>query len=216
MYIPFSQCKEISKQNFETVLHIGAHHGEEAIQYVQNGVKEIIWVEANKKLMAQLFDKTVMFPVNQYYVNQCLSDVDKEQIEFHISNNGQSSSILELGTHSTMYPHIQYVDKVSMTARRLDDLAKEATSGKYVPYEKVDFVNLDVQGAELKVLTGFGVLLEKQYGIKAIYTEVNLEHVYKDCCLVNEIDDYLSLYSFRRAATACPEKTWGDALYVRV
>ena len=49
-----------------------------------------------------------------------------------------------------------------------------------------------------------------------IYTEVNIKHLYKDCALISEIDDFLEQYNFFRRETVMTQNGWGDALYVRI
>lgn len=51
---------------------------------------DIIWMDANKNLV---------------------SDKDDEMVMFNIANNGQSSSILEFGTHSSEHPDVKFIDK---------------------------------------------------------------------------------------------------------
>jgi FkbM family methyltransferase len=213
MYISFQECiKQCGGQPFKCVIHVGAHYGEEALDYKNCGVEKIIWFEACRDFMSTLYSHTQkVFGLNQQYFNECLSDVLDEEIEFNIANNGQSSSMLELGTHAKLYPHISFVKKVKMKTKRFDKLME---SQKMLHFEEYDFINLDVQGAELKVLKGFGDLLTKP-NIRAIYTEINTEKVYKDCCLVEEIDDYLNEFGFNRILTKGECSQWGDALYFR-
>jgi hypothetical protein len=49
--------------------------------------------------------------------------------------------------------------------------------------------------------------------IEYIYTEVNKEKLYKDCCLIEEIDTFL--IDFERKITDWTPFGWGDALYVK-
>jgi FkbM family methyltransferase len=200
-------------QKFKGVLHIGAHAGEEFSSYIETGVERVAWFEANPNLIPQLKSNTANESVEQYYYNVCLSENDGEKIVFNFSNNGQSSSILELGTHAKMYPHIQYTGRQEMVARRMDKVILE--NFKELDIRKYDFINLDVQGAELKVLKGFGNLLAKEW-IKGIYTELNFEEVYKGCALAHEIDAYLKPFGFTRILTQgeCPQ--WGDGYYLRL
>jgi len=213
MYISMKDCTlACACLPFKGVLHIGAHRGEEAEDYQKNGVKRVVWVEGNPDLMPELKQRTSRFTgLLQNYVEACVSDTE-EDIEFNIASNGHSSSILELGTHATMYPHIVYTKTVKVRTQRMDKLIPKFSSFSMSDF---DFLNLDVQGAELKVLQGFGELL-KSPNLKAIYSEVNMEHVYKDCCLVEELDEYLKTFGFQRIVTAAPEKTWGDALYIKI
>jgi FkbM family methyltransferase len=213
MLIPFRSCVERAG-TFSSVVHIGAHLGEEAGDYKANGVKSVVWFEANRNLMAQLFENTQKHDMKQEYFCAVLSDKDGEEVNFSITNNGQSSSILELGTHKIYHPHIHVVDSKKLQTKRFDTLA-ELNRNK-IDLGSVDFINLDVQGAELKVLQGFGSILGNFKNIKAVYTEVNSEEVYVGCALAPQIDAFLGEFGFLRVATKMTEARWGDALYLRV
>lgn len=213
MYINFERCvREAGNQPFKGVVHIGAHRGQEAQDYANNGVKDVLWVEANKKMMKHLYDKTCNVPIKSHYFCATLSDKDDETVTLNVTNNEQSTSILELGTHATMYPHITIAERVPVQTKRFETLWRENIGE--IDLDNYDFVNIDVQGAELKVLKGFGEIWN-QVPIRAVYAEVNFEHVYKGCCLVEELDEYLGNFGFQRVLTAAPEGTWGDALYLR-
>lgn len=204
------QCIQLSGGTpFKGVIHIGAHLGEEGQDYQDNGVEKVVWFEANPELMEELEKRTEnLKKLKQGYVGACLSD-KKGKAFFNVANNGQSSSLLALGTHAKLYPHIQYTKSIEVETHRMDEF--EPLNADIHDY---DFINLDVQGAELKVLKGFGELL-KLPNFRAIYSEVNSEHVYEGCCLVGELDTYLREFGFKRIATAAPEKAWGDSLFVR-
>jgi FkbM family methyltransferase len=215
MLIPFHECiVQSGGRPFEGVLHIGAHHGEEAADYHQCGVKKVLWVEANPILMKTLWDKTNMFHgMKQDYENLALSDTDGVRVNLNITNNSQSSSLLPLGTHAEHYPHIKVTNTLEVVTKRFDTFYKEKRA--YLDLGSYDFVNLDVQGVELNVLKGFGNLFDKFRNIKAIYTEVNVEEVYKGAALLPEMDVYLNSLGFNRMITKITEYNWGDALYVR-
>jgi FkbM family methyltransferase len=189
------------------VLHVGANVGEEAPVYDELGIKKVIWVEANEKLLPQLSAQCRKF--NHSYLHACISDVHGEEVTFNISNNaGQSSSILELGTHKTAHPEVHYVEKVTMLTKRLDCVFNSPFD-----FHSYDFLNIDLQGAELKALRGMGELLHR---FKWAYLEVNQAELYKGCALVEDIDMYMIGYGFRRAETKwCGNTGWGDALYVK-
>lgn len=211
MYIPISKCVSLSANKpFKNVVHIGAHHGQEGQSYAQAGVESVVWVEACRRFMGNLFDNTKGLPLSQRYLNVCLSDVSGEEVQFNISNNGESSSMLEFGTHSTLHPQVSFVDKLSLVTQRFDELA----TSESIDTNLIDFINVDVQGAELKVLKGFGEILSKD-NVRAVYTEVNFEHVYKDCCLITELDEYLATFNFKRVLTKGELKEWQDALYLK-
>lgn len=197
---------------FNGVIHIGAHGAEEAEDYGKNGVQKVFWIEANPALMKKIEERCAKFIPTNYLCNVCVSDVDGEKITFNFANNGQSSSMLKLGTHAKMYPHIEYVGSSEMITQRMETVLKQC--GEEIKVEDFNFINIDVQGAELKVLKGFGDLL-KLDNIRAVYTELNFEEVYEGCALTHEIDEYLKQFGFERvvARGECPQ--WGDGLYIK-
>lgn len=194
------------------VLHIGANIGEEAPVYRELGIKRVIWIEANPYIFEKL-DKylTANFSGEQVAINTCIGDEDKETV-LHESNNGsQSSSILELGTHKTAHPEVHYVRDIPVRMRRVDGM--EAMKSCFEENDLIDFLNIDIQGAELKALKGMGEYLKK---ISWAYLEVNKEPLYVGCGLVGEIDEYLSGFGFKRVETLWAGNTgWGDALYIK-
>jgi hypothetical protein len=93
---------------------------------------------------------------------------------------------------------------VVVRTKRLDKILE----GRKVP----DFVNLDIQGVELRALKSLGDLITE---VDVVYTEVNKRYVYEGCDLIKDIDDYLGGYGFRRIATRWVFRAgWGDALYI--
>lgn len=186
------------------IIHIGAHMREEKQAYVANGVSDILWVEGNEKI----YRNSLLYGLleDELFFNEIIADKDGEIFEFKITNNGESSSILDLEKHKIYHPHIHVTETVAVKTKRFDTLVKENN----VDVTKYNFLNLDIQGAELLALKGFGDLLT---GIDYIYTEVNETDIYKDCALIGEIDEYLS--DFERVETAMTEFKWGDALYRR-
>ena len=186
------------------IIHIGAHMREEKQAYVSNGVTDILWVEGNEKI----YRNSLLYGVleTELFYNEVIADKDDEIFEFKVTNNGESSSILDLEKHKIYHPHIYVTETIAVKTKRFDTLVKEND----VDVSKYNFLNLDIQGAELLALKGFGDLLK---GIDYIYTEVNETDIYKDCALIGEIDEYLS--DFERVETAMTEFKWGDALYRR-
>lgn len=133
-----------------------------------------------------------------------------EKVNFNISNNGQSSSILELNQHRQFYPDIYYVKTFTTTTKLLINIID-----KYVKKYDIhfNFLNLDIQGTELKALKGMSDYLDK---VDYIYTEVNKDYLYTNCSLIQELDEYLSLFNFMRVETKWVEGyNWGDAFYIK-
>jgi FkbM family methyltransferase len=194
----------VQKYNIQIkgILHVGAHECEELPSYENYITRDnILWVEA-------LPDKVDMckqkFP-NLLIENAVVSD-KVETVTFNRSNNGQSSSFLDFGLHKVHHPYVWYVDSFSAETKLLEEILCNYS----IPY---NFVNLDIQGTELKALMGMESYLPT---IDYIYTEVNSDYVYENCSLINEIDDYLGKFGFKRVETKWWEDCkWGDAFYIR-
>jgi FkbM family methyltransferase len=194
----------VSKYNivFKGILHVGAHECEEIQDYEQYiGRNKIVWIEA-------LPDKVEIckyrFP-NILIENAVVSNAI-ENVTFHVSNNGQSSSILEFGLHAHFHPHVHYTHSFEIETK----LLKNIICNYNIDY---NFLNLDIQGAELKALQGMEEYLPK---VDYIYTEVNSDYVYQGCALITEIDAYLLKFGLHRVETNwCENFRWGDAFYIR-
>lgn len=203
--------------NPKGVLHVGANVGEECEVYIELGLYKQVWIEASPGIFRRL-NTNVGKWAGVWTINACISDTDDEDVLFHISNNGsQSSSILELGTHKVAHPEVHYIADIPMKTKRIDSLFpysiySDAMSPK-ITLDGLDFLNIDIQGAELKALRGMGDLLHQ---FKWAYLEVNKEELYKGCALVGEIDNYLLGFGFKRVETFwCGNTGWGDALYIK-
>jgi len=187
------------------VLHIGAHLGEEAAIYDAQGVTDVVWVEGNPDLIAQLTENVV--PYGHTVIEGLVSETDGTPVDFNIANNGYSSSLLELGTHTTAHPDVFFTETKHLVANRLDTLLERAN----VDLARFNYLCLDLQGAELMCLRGAPNVLS---AVDYIYTEINEDELYVGCARVPDLDAFLS--AFRRVETEMAEgKGWGEALYVR-
>jgi FkbM family methyltransferase len=193
----------VNKYNiiFKGILHVGAHECEELGWYEKYISRDkILWVEAMKGKVE--FCKSIYHGIN--IENAIVSDVE-EPIKFKISNNGQSSSILDFGLHSQYHPQVHYVSEIDGNTVLLKNI---------LPKYNIDynFLNFDIQGAELKALKGMEEYLNK---VDYLYTEVNSDYVYKECALIQEIDEYLKKFGLERVETHWTDCKWGDAFYIR-
>jgi len=208
MLISFDKINEILLKNNITIkgaLHIGAHECEELSFYYQLNLKneDIIWIEA---LIHKVLEAQSRNIPNVY--NAIITNEDDKQIIFNVSNNFQSSSILDFGTHKSSYPDIQYLFKFLCETVTIDTFVKRNN----IDISKLNFWNFDIQGAELLALKG---ATESIKYADAIYLEVNDRQVYKNCALISEIDEFLETYSFKRVLTEFTSEGWGDALYIK-
>jgi FkbM family methyltransferase len=190
------------KINFNGILHVGAHECEEIHsynKYLPNN--KIVWVEAIPDKVNICKNKFPDINIENAIISDKIEDVT-----FNVSNNFESSSFLQLQLHSVYHPHIHYTNSFQGTTTTLDTIIQK--------YDiDFNFVNLDIQGVELKALKGMESYL---HNIDYIYTEVNSDYVYKDCALIGEIDEYLKKFGLIRVETFFTDCKWGDALYVRI
>lgn len=187
--------------NIKGIIHIGAHELEEKIFYNKLNC-QVIWIEGNINI------------VNKYRhsgdIIYCavISDKDEEEKEFIITNGYQSSSILELKTHKQEHPEIHEIYRYKVKTKRLDTLMQEQN----VDLTNLNFLNIDIQGAELLALKGAGKVLDH---MDYLYLEVNEKELYEGCALLPELDDFLEKANFTRVETSMTKHGWGDALYIR-
>jgi len=193
------------------VFHVGASSGQERDDYLNAGVKDVIWIEGDPKVF-QLLHKNLAHPKYSFMIpiNECISDEDGKETVMHISNNeGQSSSLLEFEHHKIDHPEVKFVYDITVKTKRIDSILEE----QLLDLADYDFLNIDLQGAELLALKGMGEELHK---INYAYLEVNRKKEYKDCPLVEDIDYYMGKFGFKRVETQFAGNFgWGDALYLR-
>lgn len=201
MLIPLHQLIKKYNINFKGILHVGAHECEELNEYEQYISRDkILWIEA---LPGKVYFCKNKYP-NINIENAIVSDVI-ENIVFKVSNNGQSSSMLDFGLHSKYHPRVHYITAFQGQTSLLKDILPKYN----INY---NFLNFDIQGAELKALKG---MEEYLHNVDYLYTEVNSDYVYKDCALVTELDEYLKQFGLVRTETSWTDFNWGDAFYIK-
>lgn len=204
-----------SKYNIQSkgILHLGASTGQEAQKYKELGIERVIWVEA----IPDIYTKLLRHLRDGGYdgegiscINACVSDVDGEKVSFNISNNeAQSSSFLQLGHHKIIHPTVEYVEEITMYTKRVSTMLIENN----LDLAGINFLNADLQGAELLALKGMGDLLR---WFKYCYLEVNKKETYVGCPLIEEVDEYLALFGFKRVETGTwVADCWTDSLYIK-
>ncbi len=215
MLLDFNNLVSQYNMNITGVIHIGGHYGSEYDEYCKyDSIQHMLFYEPNPDSFAKLEEK-VGHDARVTVVNTALGPFSCEMDLYQeTSNLGQSNSLLEPHLHKEQYPHIPFDGKIKVKVHPLD---------KYEPSDIFNFINIDVQGFELEVFRGAKKTLQH---IDFIIAEVNKEELYKDCALVDELDEYLSKFNFNRVETKWitdttlgtyrPKgETWGDALYVK-
>ena len=208
MLISFDEIYGIllEKKIFITgALHIGAHECEELPVYHKLALndEDVIWIDAIGVKVEQARNRGIP---NVYHAT--ITDKDDEMIEFNVSNNIQSSSVLEFGTHSQEHPGVVFIGKIQQPSITIDTFFERNN----LDASKCNFWNFDIQGAELLALKGARRSIQHA---KVIYLEVNEKELYTNCGLITDIDLYLIQFNFVRVLTTMTPHGWGDALYIK-
>ena len=183
------------------ILHLGANLCQEKDLYNTIGITDdnILWIEANTDIINS----------NQSnIINAVISDKDNEEIDFIITNNNKYSSIFDLYKNLEEHPEIIEVERRKVETITLNTLYENNN----IPYDKYDFINLNLGGAELKALKGADKILPH---IKTVYTKVLTTELYKYCGFLSELDLFFEYYGFKKIAIEMTENYLGDALYIK-
>lgn len=198
----------ITKYNLKIkcILHIGANYCQEQNEYTNIVSKDkIFWIEANPKIVDDIKKSNPDYNI----YSALITDKNNEEIDFNISsNNSLSSSIFEFEKHAINHPSIVMIEKIRLNTITLDTFMIE----NKIPYNP-NLLVIDVQGAEYNVLLGGQKTLEH---VDIILTEVNIDYTYKDCTLIDKLDNLLELNNFKKVYQYIwKNHTYGDAIYIR-
>jgi hypothetical protein len=184
------------------IIHIGAHYGEEYVIYKQLDTKNLMFFEPLSKNF-KVLKENVSDEVQCYNLALGNKTCDIEMYVEH-TNQSRSSSVLKPKYHLTQYPGIQFTDIETVKMCKLD----------HIEFNKSDYnvIIIDVQGYELEVLKGSSDFLNN---VDLIISEINIEEMYENCVLTDELCDFLSKYKFKMVEKYCPHSTWGDGIFIK-
>ena len=205
MLIPLNYLV-IYPDKIKGIIHIGAHELEELNAYLRKKIKKVIWIEANKEKYD--FIERKLSPFEEMKLGKFAAGSKRNKLVLNIANNGQSSSLLDLGTHKKYYPEISYSSVQDVDVIPVDEWIEE----KSINRSQYNFVNIDIQGYELEALKG---MVQQLKFIDYLYLEVNFNQVYKNCSTLTDIDTFLKKYNFKRVGMYRTPKGWGDAVYAK-
>lgn len=188
------------------VMHVGAFAGEEINQYRSLGLCNTIMFEPQEHLYNDIKSRCI---IDEKIHNVALGS-ERGTKEMYISfrdggvaqGSGASSSLLKPKVHLEEHPEVTFPETQMVEVHTLDDY--------YDP--QYNFLNIDVQGYELEVLKGGTKTLEN---IDAMILEVNRDEVYEGCPMIEDIDNFVESFGFKRIAEVWQSTSWGDALYAR-
>lgn len=172
---------------------------------------QVYAIEARADNYHELQDNVIDFNCkNITPINACLSDAQGEapfwssygdsgnRKEWETGN--KSSSIMQPTGHVTEHRWCRF-SRGSIKTLRFDALA--------IPV--VDFLHLDVQGAEIKVLLGFGKVLNS---LRMVWLEVARKELYQGQPLASDVETFMLAQGFKKVKDTCNNK-YGDQLWSR-
>jgi FkbM family methyltransferase len=187
------------------IIQLGAHRFQEKEIFTGLGVFNFVLVEPQRQAFEIMKERAK--GLNALCFNVAVSD---KRGFFTMNcdnvNQGQSSSLLKPKDHLIIYPGIEFPRTETVEVELLENLPFD--------WDKYNVLVMDLQGNELNAMKGSGNLLNY---IDAIYTEVNFREMYQDGCLMEELDEFLDKFKFKRVATG-PDfnnQGWSDAFYVK-
>lgn len=210
----------INLSSVETILEVGSCEAEDTIKMVKLFPKATIHCfEPLEKNIARAKSNLKKYASTKHVVfNQAAVSNKVSTATFYVSEGapddapkdplwdyGNKSSSLLAPTNNEHHAWLKFQKKIQVPTVRLDEYLKSNT------IQKVDFIHMDVQGAELDVLKGLGKELNK---VSAIWLEVESAELYKDQPLEKEIDEFMKGHGFT-CVLSTVGKILGDKLYVQ-
>jgi len=203
MILDFDYVYDKYNLNVSGLLHIGGHYGGELQKYKSHNINNIVLFEPLSSNFSVLSEAVKNIGGNIVAHQVALGNDNRKVIMNISSNEAQSSSILIPKVHLTVHPEVLFNGTEEVEMKKLDDY----------DYKDYNMIVVDVQGYELEVLKGATQTL---HNIDYIYCEVNRDEVYEGNARVEEIDEFLSTYGFKRVETQWYyTEVWGDALYMK-
>lgn len=210
---PFQAIKELGLQPPRGVLQVGASYGQEMKWFIDNGIQAGVFIEPLPEPF-QVLSQTCRQLPNFVAVNALCAEETGQKVSFHVaSNGGQSSSMLKPMNHLTEFDFVRFNEPIEMVSNRLDHvIAFLQQHGHGATCEALNFLYMDTQGAELKVLRGAGAVLDR---IDYIVSEVTRNRMYDGAPQLAELMAFLEPLGFCLNNVNFDIHHHGDALFVR-
>jgi FkbM family methyltransferase len=203
-----------------SIFDIGACEGEDAVRYSRLFPNATIYVfEPRPDNLTKIKSNFKDYNITSARVFDVALSSSKGTATFYLSsgkpNNTSESDEWDYGNKSSsllppsekMREHtewLQFKDTLEVVTERLDTLCEREK------VDIIDFIHMDVQGAELMVLQGAGGMINR---IKAVWMEVEAVELYKGQPLKSDVEQFMLANDF-----ICVKSTVGavagDQLYV--
>lgn len=203
--------RDQGREQIDTVVHVGAHHGQELDDYLALKPRQILWIEADPQTYVELNRRMLSVTSKEtkiLWLNAAAGDVDGLEIPFYrFNNNGASSSFFrgtDLLRETWKDIGLKETGETPMLmTRRLDSIFRSIDFQIMGP----SILVLDIQGAELAALRGLGDLAQE---FNFLEVEVSRESIYEGAPLFAELDSFLQTRGFMKTT----DVPWhGDVVY---
>jgi FkbM family methyltransferase len=190
--------RKIFRISPKTILHIGAHRGQDGLSYQKLGAELVLWGEADSasaKILREKFPDDIV--VEAVFWSESGLLVDFYEFKSGASNSAISPEDLSLVTH---------IAKKRTTS--LDQLLSVFT------FELPILIVLDVQGAEMQVLAGgLNILSKTKYLIIEIAEK---SQGYKITPSKSDIYEFLNTYGYKPSIKRFShDKSYFDQLFIK-
>jgi FkbM family methyltransferase len=195
---PLSNPEDAYFGDVDTVIHAGAHLGEERIYYLKSNLR-VYWIEANPDVFKILRRNVRLYSRQNAYL-ATLSNNSGETARFNIANLTGCSSLLEFDDLEVtpLFRHLNSITTITSTL-------EEMIVGNLIVLGRRNLLLVDTQGTELQVIQGAGEYISK---FDYVITETQDYTLYKNQSLSNEIEEYLS----ERGFDLVTKETWASNL----
>ena len=202
-----------------TIFDIGACEGEDSVRYARRFPHSTVYAVEPLPANVERIEATIARygTTNVRVLPIALSDLSGKAKMFVSAGRppavpasddwdygNKSSSLLEPDRHLEIVPWLHFDDVMEVETRTMADVCASNA------IQRVDFIHMDVQGAELKVLDGLGPLLER---VTAIWLEVEAVPLYRDQPLKDDVAQYLRARGFEMLKDTVDDIS-GDQLWV--
>jgi FkbM family methyltransferase len=202
----------VQKKN-PVVIDVGANRGQTIDLVHRTFAKPIIFsFEANPELSSTLRDKYEPYGVT---IEGCALGKSEGTVAFHISENSELSSVLDLNrSGENPFLDTRVRRRVNVPVMSLDSWV-EKKGLKYI-----DLLKVDTQGSDLEVLRGASATLS-QHLVGTLLVEVNFICLYEGQCSFGELETFLKgkgygLVALYEIVRTRGHISWATACFQRV
>ena len=182
---------------------VGGYLGNEVPRILRNYPNcKVTIFECSERYLTKLRKRFINEPRVEI-VGNAISD-NNGRIEFFETNLKGSGSVLKVGDLAKSSFGMEQAEVFTVEAIRLDDYFKDKT---------LDVLQIDVQGAELKVLKGAVKVLSRT---KAIFCEISvMPNLYQGSVTIDDLNKSLDESNFKLVLLGTDFNLTGNALYVK-